>query len=144
MSSPQSVVQQASDLWVICGAVSNKLTIWTVWLSTMSGLLSSVSPWEVLWGFVVISPVQTALLVYITLLTFSLKVKYIWHKKLKLGSILYFFARYPAVLVFLYPFLQFQTIKVCSYSPRKAQSSHNHLVRALYRFTQCLTSKQSM
>ena len=59
----------------------------------MSWLLPSVSPWDVLWGLVVISPFQTALLVYDTLLTFSLEVKHIWRKKLKLGSILYVFAR---------------------------------------------------
>ena len=107
----------------------------------MSLLLRSVSPWDVLWGLVVVSPFQTALLVYDTLLTFSLEVKHIWRKKLKLGSILYFFARYPAVLVFLYPFLQFQTIKVCSYGPRNAQSSRKHLVRVPCRFTQGLMSK---
>ena len=95
-------------------------------------------------GLVVISPFQTALLVYDTLLTFSLEVKYIWRKKLKLGSILYVFARYPAVFYLLAIFPQFQTLKVCSYSPRNAQSSRNHLVRVSCRFTQGLTSKQSM
>ena len=144
MSSPQSVVQQASDLWVIRAAVLNKLTTRAVWLSTMSFLVPSVSPWGVLWGLVVVSPLQTALLVHDMLLTLPLKVKHIWRKKLKLGSILYFLARYPAVLVFLYPFPQFQTIKVSSYSPRNAQSSRNHLVRVSSRFTRCLTSKQSM
>ena len=129
MSSPQSVVQQASDLWVIRAAVLNKLTTRAVWLSTMSFLVPSVSPWGVLWGLVVVSPIQTALLVYDTLLTLSLEVKYIWRKKLKLGSILYVFARYPIVFYLLAPFPQFQTIKVCSYSPRNAQSSRNPLVR---------------
>ena len=101
-------------------------------------------PWEVLWGLVVVSLFQTALFLYDTLLTFSLEVKYIWRKKLKLGSILYVFARYPTVFILLASLPQFQTIKVCSYSPRNVQSSRNHIVRALYRFTQCLTSKQSM
>ena len=47
MSSQQSVVQQISDKWVTCTAVLYKLTIQTVWLSTMSWLLP---PWEVLCG----------------------------------------------------------------------------------------------
>ena len=144
MSSTQSVVQHTSDLWVIRTALLNKLTIRAVWLSTMSLLLPSVSPWEVLWGLVVVSPFQTALLIYDTLLTFSLEVKHIWRKKLKLGSILYFFARYPTVFFLLALFPQFQTIKVCSYSLRNAQSSRNHLVRVPCRFTRCLMSKQSM
>ena len=97
-----------------------------------------------MWGLVVVSPFQTALLVYDTLLTLSLEVKHIWRKKLKLGSILYVFARYPAVFYLLASFPQFQTIKVCSYSPRNAQGSRNHLVRVPCRFTRCLTSKQSM
>ena len=50
-------------------------------------------------GLVVVSPFQTALLVYDTLLTLPLEVQYIWRKKLKLGSILYVFARYLSVEV---------------------------------------------
>ena len=94
-----------------------------------------------MWGLVVVSPIQTALLVYDTLFTFSLEVKHIWRKKLKLGSILYIFARYPTVFYLLTPFPQFQTLKVSSYSPLNAQSSRNHLVRVSSRFTRCLMSK---
>ena len=97
-----------------------------------------------MWGLVVVSPIQTALLVYDTLFTFSLEVKHIWGKKLKLGSILYVFARYPTVFYLLTPFPQFQTLKVSSYSARNVQSSRNHLVRVPCRFTQGLISKQSM
>ena len=94
-----------------------------------------------MWGLVVVSPFQTALFLYDTLLTFSLEVKHIWRKKLKLGSILYVFARYPTVLVLLTLLPQFQTIKVCSYSPRNAQSSPNNLVTVSSRFKRCLMSK---
>ena len=34
-----------------------------------------------MWGLVVVSPFQTALLVYDTLLTLPLEVQYIWRKK---------------------------------------------------------------
>ena len=88
-----------------------------------------------MWGLVVVSPFQIALLVYDTLLTFSLEVKYIWRKKIKIGSILYVFARYPTVFVLLAPFLQFQTIKVSYYSARNIQSSHKYLVRVSSRST---------
>ena len=96
---------------------NNKLTIQTVWLITLSEHVESL-----LWGLGVVSPCQTALFIYDTLLTFSLKVKYIWRKKLKLGSVLYIFARYPVVLNLLTPFPPFQTIKVSSYIPRNVQS----------------------
>ena len=90
----------------------------------------------------VFSLFQTALLlVYYTLLTFSLEVQYIWCKKLKLGSILYVFVRYPAVFLLLAPLPQFQTLKVSSYSPRNAQSSRDCLVRVPCCFTQGLMSK---
>ena len=81
MSSQQSVVQQVSDIWVAHMALLNKLTIWTVWLSTMLQLLPSVSPGSFMWGLVVVSLFQTALLVYNTLFTLSLEVKYIRQKK---------------------------------------------------------------
>ena len=97
-----------------------------------------------MYGLVVVSPFQTALLVYDTLLTFSLEVKYIWHEKLKLGSVLYIFARYPAVFTLLFPFPQFQTIKVSSHSTLNVnvQSSRKYLVRVTSLSRQCLMSKK--
>ena len=81
MLSQQSVVQQVSDMWVAHMALLNKLTIQTVWLSTMLWLLPLMSLGRFVWGLVVISLFQTALLVYNMLLTLSLKVKYILQKK---------------------------------------------------------------
>ena len=144
MSSQQSLVQQMSDQWVTHTAALHKLTIRTERLTTMSRLMPLVSPWEVLWGLVVASPFQTTLFVYDTLLTPPLEVNYIWRKKLKLGSILYIFARCPTLFVLLIPFPQFQTTKVSSYSTRNVQSSRNHLVRVSYRLTQCLMSNQCL
>ena len=96
-----------------------------------------------MWGLVVVSPFQTGLLVYDTLLTFLFEIKYIWRKKLKLGSVLYILARYPAVLL-LTPLPQFKTLKVSSYIPRNGHSSRKRLVRISFRLTQCLTPKQCM
>ena len=145
MSSQQSVVQQASDLWVIRAAVLNKLTIRTVWLSTMSGLLPSVSPWEFLGGALWSShPFKQHCWSTIRCLTSHSKSNISGAKKLKLGSILYVFARYPTVFILLASLPQFQTIKVCSYIPWNAQGSHKYIVRVPCRFTRCLMSKQSM
>ena len=43
-----------------------------------------------------ILPFQTALLAYDTILTLPLEVKHIFRKKLRVGAVLYLFARYPA------------------------------------------------
>ncbi|KAF8575530.1 hypothetical protein K439DRAFT_1268667, partial [Ramaria rubella] len=42
-----------------------------------------------------------ALLTYDTLLTFPSEVKFIWHKKFRLGTILYLLARYGALVELL-------------------------------------------
>ncbi|KAF8573084.1 hypothetical protein K439DRAFT_1625314 [Ramaria rubella] len=56
-----------------------------------------------------LTPTQ-ALLAYDTLLTFPSEVRFIWHKKFKLGTILYLLARYPALLVLLLNvYLNFET-----------------------------------
>lgn len=43
---------------------------------------------------------DAALLVYDTLLTLSDEIKYIWHKKFRLGTVLYWITRYPALVLF--------------------------------------------
>ena len=115
------------------------MTLYYVWAAALGEPVGSS-----MWGLVVVSPFQTALLVYDTLLTFSLEVKYIWRKKLKLGSVLYILVRYPIVFFILALFAQFPTIKVSGYSPCNVQSSHKYLVSVSSRLTQCLMSKQSM
>ncbi|KAF8521057.1 hypothetical protein JB92DRAFT_3111438 [Gautieria morchelliformis] len=42
-----------------------------------------------------------ALLAYDTLLTLPSEITYIWHRRVRLGSVLYLLARYPAFLVFI-------------------------------------------
>ncbi|KAF8527744.1 hypothetical protein JB92DRAFT_831448 [Gautieria morchelliformis] len=42
-----------------------------------------------------------ALLAYDTLLTLPSEITYIWHKRIRLGSVLYLLARYPAFLSFI-------------------------------------------
>ncbi|KAF8575124.1 hypothetical protein K439DRAFT_1278105, partial [Ramaria rubella] len=46
------------------------------------------------------TPTQ-ALLAYDTLLTFPTEIRFIWHKKFRLGTMLYLLARYSALLEFL-------------------------------------------
>ncbi|KAF8486637.1 hypothetical protein JB92DRAFT_1515042 [Gautieria morchelliformis] len=55
-----------------------------VWLSNMGMLLPSVS-----------------LLAYDTLLTLPSEITYIWHRGVRLGSVLYLVARYPSLLGFI-------------------------------------------
>ncbi|KAF8585197.1 hypothetical protein K439DRAFT_1266884, partial [Ramaria rubella] len=47
-----------------------------------------------------LTPTQ-AILAYDTLLTFPSEVRFIWHKKFRLGTILYLLARYPVLLQLL-------------------------------------------
>ncbi|KAF8576831.1 hypothetical protein K439DRAFT_1622555 [Ramaria rubella] len=58
------------------------------------------------------SPPAQALLAYDTLLTFPSEVRFIWHKKLQLGTILYLLAHYPALLqLILNVYLHFATFQ---------------------------------
>ncbi|KAF8471536.1 hypothetical protein JB92DRAFT_3134975 [Gautieria morchelliformis] len=42
-----------------------------------------------------------ALLAYDTLLTLPSEITYIWHRRVRLGTVLYLLARYPALLAFI-------------------------------------------
>ncbi|KAF8583644.1 hypothetical protein K439DRAFT_1617348 [Ramaria rubella] len=75
-----------------------------------------------------------ALLAYDTLLTFPSEVKFIWHKKMRLGTILYLIARYSALLFFLLDiyleFATFPSVQTTSllFARAYAISSHHKLV----------------
>ncbi|KAF8478325.1 hypothetical protein JB92DRAFT_1840931 [Gautieria morchelliformis] len=43
-----------------------------------------------------------ALLAYDTLLTLPSEITYIWRRRVRLGSVLYLIARYPALLAFIF------------------------------------------
>lgn len=78
---------------------------------TFTAALSESMGWFMSTSQLTDDPFEIALLVYDTLLTFSDEIENIWHKKLKLGTILYLLARYPTLLRFiLYEFLQFISI----------------------------------
>ncbi|KAF8532683.1 hypothetical protein JB92DRAFT_2840006 [Gautieria morchelliformis] len=49
----------------------------------------------------VLTTLTLALLIYDTLLTLPCKIKHIWCKTVKIGTILYLFARYLSVVLFL-------------------------------------------
>ncbi|KAF8579753.1 hypothetical protein K439DRAFT_1620294 [Ramaria rubella] len=83
---------------------------------------------------VAVNYANVAAFAYDTLLTFPSEVRFIWHKKFKLGTILYLLARYPALLVLLLNvYLNFETfLSLQTYSLLFARayaiSSHNKLV----------------
>ncbi|KAF8574553.1 hypothetical protein K439DRAFT_1624233 [Ramaria rubella] len=52
-------------------------------------------------AFTYVDVAAFALLTYDSLLTFPSELRFIWHKKFKLGTILYLLARYPALLQLL-------------------------------------------
>jgi Family of unknown function (DUF6533) len=54
------------------------------------------SPWSVN-----VSLTQAALLTYDTLLTLPSEITYIWHRRVRLGTVLYLLARYPMLLTFI-------------------------------------------
>ena len=60
---------------------------------------------------------ETALIAYDSLLTFSEEVIYIWKKKWKLGTVLYLLARYAMLLYMIQSiimaFFNFTSLQVC-------------------------------
>ena len=62
-----------------------------------------------------LSPFQIALMAYDILLRLPDEVKYIWHKRPRLGIILYFLAQYPQLVLCLGQLIHFPTIKVRDY-----------------------------
>jgi hypothetical protein len=107
MSSQQSfefLVQQASDLWVTNTVQRRKppYAHGTVWLSTLSSLRPSVSQRIYLYGALLSHHFKQhcSPMIHPTL---SSEVKHIWRKRLRLGTVLYILARYPAFFT-LFPF----------------------------------------